>query len=105
MSMDLTLAAVDLGASSGRVMAARVGPGRLELDEAHRFPNRPVRTSGTLRWDVLGLYAGVLDGLRAAASWNTVLNGRCCSPLIRYSSSGPTAAWTAGTAASCRGSR
>ena len=63
---DLTLAAVDLGASSGRVMAARVGPGRLELDEAHRFPNRPVRTSGTLRWDVLGLYTGVLDGLRAA---------------------------------------
>jgi rhamnulokinase len=63
---ELTLAAVDLGASSGRVMAARVGPGRLELDEAHRFPNRPVRTSGTLRWDVLGLYAGVLDGLGAA---------------------------------------
>ena len=59
-------AAVDLGASSGRVMVARVGPDRLELDEAHRFPNRPVRTAGTLHWDVLGLYAGVLDGLRAA---------------------------------------
>jgi rhamnulokinase len=59
-------AAVDLGASSGRVMAARVGPGRLELTEAHRFPNRPVRTGATLHWDVLGLYAGVLDGLRAA---------------------------------------
>jgi rhamnulokinase len=61
-----TLAAVDLGASSGRVMAARVGPGTLELDEVHRFPNRPVRTSGTLHWDVLALYAGILDGLRAA---------------------------------------
>ncbi|WP_346618512.1 rhamnulokinase family protein [Blastococcus montanus] len=59
-------AAVDLGASSGRVMAARVGPGRLVLQEVHRFPNRPVRTAGTLHWDVLGLYAGVLDGLRAA---------------------------------------
>ncbi|MGY1592118.1 rhamnulokinase family protein [Geodermatophilus sp. SYSU D00708] len=59
-------AAVDLGASSGRVMAARVGPERLELTEAHRFPNRPVRLGGTLHWDVLGLYAGVLDGLRAA---------------------------------------
>jgi rhamnulokinase len=61
-----TFAAVDLGASSGRVMTARVGPGLLELAESHRFPNRPVRAGGTLHWDVLGLYQGVLDGLRAA---------------------------------------
>ncbi len=66
MSRELTLAAVDLGASSGRVMTARVAPGRLDLTEVHRFPNRPVRTAGTLQWDVLALYAGVLDGLRAA---------------------------------------
>jgi rhamnulokinase len=66
VSTELTLAAVDLGASSGRVMAARVGPERLDLHEVHRFPNRPVRTAGTLHWDVLGLYAGILDGLRAA---------------------------------------
>jgi rhamnulokinase len=61
-----TFAAVDLGASSGRVMVARVGADSLELTEAHRFANRPVRTAGRLHWDVLGLYAGVLDGLRAA---------------------------------------
>ncbi|WP_329557485.1 rhamnulokinase [Streptomyces sp. NBC_00696] len=59
-------AAVDLGASSGRVMVGRVGPDSLELAEAHRFPNRPVRTPEGLRWDILALYAGVLDGLRAA---------------------------------------
>ena len=64
--MTLSLAAVDLGASSGRVMAARVGPQQLELTEVHRFANRPVRTRGTLHWDVLSLYAGVVDGLRAA---------------------------------------
>lgn len=62
----LTFAAVDLGASSGRVMTVRAGPDVLELTEAHRFPNRPVRTGATLHWDVLSLYAGVLDGLRAA---------------------------------------
>jgi len=73
--MEQTLAAVDLGASSGRVMVARVGPGRLELAEAHRFPNRPVRTAGTLHWDVLGLYAGVLDGLRAAGRDHGRLDG------------------------------
>lgn len=62
-----TFAAVDLGASSGRVMAARVGPDRLELHEVNRFANRPVRTGGRLHWDVLSLYAGILDGLRACA--------------------------------------
>ncbi|GHD88218.1 carbohydrate kinase [Streptomyces naganishii JCM 4654] len=65
-------AAVDLGASSGRVMVGRVGPGSLELTEAHRFPNRPVRLPEGLRWDVLALYAGVLDGLRAAGEVDSV---------------------------------
>ena len=65
-------AAVDLGASSGRVMVGRVGPGTLELTEAHRFPNRPVRTPEGLRWDILALYAGVLDGLRAAGHVDSV---------------------------------
>jgi rhamnulokinase len=64
--MSNAFAAVDLGASSGRVMVARVGSDSVELTEAHRFPNRPVRTVGRLHWDVLSLYAGVLDGLRAA---------------------------------------
>jgi rhamnulokinase len=70
-----TFAAVDLGASSGRVMAAQVGPGRLDLTEVHRFPNRPVRTGGTLHWDVLALHAGVLDGLRAAGREHGRLDG------------------------------
>ncbi|MFJ6197382.1 rhamnulokinase family protein [Micromonospora sp. NPDC092111] len=60
------LAAVDLGGSTGRVMVARAGPGRLDLAEAHRFRNEPVRVAGTLHWDILALYRGVLDGLRAA---------------------------------------
>ncbi|NUT35626.1 MAG: rhamnulokinase [Hamadaea sp.] len=60
------VAAVDLGAASGRVMVADVGPDRLALTEAARFPNVPVEVAGTLQWDILGLYRGVLDGLRAA---------------------------------------
>lgn len=65
-------AAVDLGASSGRVMVGRVGPDTLELTEAHRFANRPLRLPEGLRWDVLSLYAGVLDGLRAAGQVDSV---------------------------------
>ncbi|GGS94616.1 carbohydrate kinase [Planobispora rosea] len=66
MTAALAVAAVDLGAASGRVMVGRLGPGRLELTEAHRFANEPVRLGVTLHWDVLALYAGVLRGLRTA---------------------------------------
>jgi rhamnulokinase len=60
-------AAVDLGASGGRVMLGRVGPSTLELSEAHRFGNQPVRLPDGLHWDVLRLYHEILRGLRAAA--------------------------------------
>ncbi|WP_175410464.1 rhamnulokinase family protein [Streptomyces sp. TRM64462] len=66
--MPSTFAAVDLGASSGRVILARVTPDTLEIEEVHRFPNRPVRVAGALHWDILALYRGVLDGLRAAGA-------------------------------------
>jgi rhamnulokinase len=64
---DVRVAAVDLGASSGRVMVGDVSAERLSLEEVHRFPNGPVRTRGTLHWDILRLYGDVLEGLRAAA--------------------------------------
>src|SRR3954462_6337574 len=61
-----TFAAVDLGASSGRVMVARVGSDRLDLQEAHRFPDRPGRTARRLAWGVLGRDPRGLEGPRAA---------------------------------------
>jgi rhamnulokinase len=68
-----TFAAVDLGASSGRVMVGRVTAGDgLEMAEAHRFANRPVRVDGTLYWDILALYQGVLDGLAKAGPVDAV---------------------------------
>jgi len=48
-----TFAAVDLGASSGRVMVGRVEPGSLALEQVNRFANEPVRVGGTLHWDIL----------------------------------------------------
>ncbi|TVT54996.1 rhamnulokinase [Amycolatopsis rhizosphaerae] len=62
----MRLAAVDLGATSGRVMAGSVGPGRLEVTEVHRFPNGGVRAGSTLYWDVLGIHREVLTGIRKA---------------------------------------
>jgi rhamnulokinase len=62
------VAAVDLGASGGRVIAGRVSASGVELHEVSRFPNEPVRAGGTLHWDILGLYRSVCSGLSAAAS-------------------------------------
>jgi rhamnulokinase len=59
-------AAADLGAESGRVVVGTVGDGGVTLDVVHRFANRPVRLPDGLRWNVLGLLDGVLEGLRAA---------------------------------------
>jgi rhamnulokinase len=64
--MNARVAAVDLGAASGRVIVGDVGPYSVSLEEAHRFVNRPVRVGGTLHWDVLSLYQDTLDGLRKA---------------------------------------
>lgn len=68
-------AAVDLGASSGRVIVGTVDGGRVALHEVNRFANGPVRVAGALHWDILGLYRGVLDGLRAADREAGTLSG------------------------------
>ena len=64
----LRLAAVDLGAESGRVLTGTIERDRLALDEVHRFPNTPVRIRGTLHWDVLRLWGDVTAGLRKAGA-------------------------------------
>lgn len=66
------VAAVDLGASSGRVMLAEVGPDVLELRELNRFWNGPVRVNGTLHWDVLQLYRSILEGLHLAGRLDSI---------------------------------
>src|SRR5258708_22451289 len=48
-------------------MLAQVGEGGVDLEEVHRFANRPVTVGGTLYWDLLSLWGGTLDGLRIAA--------------------------------------
>ncbi len=61
-----TVAAVDLGATSGRVIVGSVGPEQLETTTVARFPNDPVFAGDGLHWDILGLYGAALGGLREA---------------------------------------
>jgi len=58
--------ALDLGAESGRALVGAFDGDRLALDEAHRFPNRPVRLPSGLHWDVLALYAECRAGIAHA---------------------------------------
>lgn len=60
-------AAVDIGASSGRVILGRVSGSDVTLETVHRFPNGVVELDGGLRWDFDALFAEVLTGLAAAA--------------------------------------
>lgn len=65
--MAFAAVAVDLGATSGRVLLGRVGADELAVEEVARFANGGVRLPDGLHWDILGLYSQVLAGLRAAA--------------------------------------
>lgn len=62
-----TVAAVDLGATSGRVMLGHVADGVLRLQPVSRFLNTPVRTRDGLHWNILELYRNVVEGLATAA--------------------------------------
>lgn len=59
--------AIDLGATSGRVMLGRFDGERLAVEELHRFENPVIEVLGSLHWDVLRLFWDLQQGLRAAA--------------------------------------
>jgi rhamnulokinase len=58
---------IDIGAESGRVMAGLWDGKRIELQELHRFPNGGLFMNEGLRWNVLGLWAEIQNGLSIAA--------------------------------------
>ena len=76
MKHTLNLAAIDLGAESGRVMWAALDDRTLRLEEAYRFPNVPVRVLDSLHWDPLRLFAEIKHGLGLCAKrGGAALNG------------------------------
>src|ERR1051325_4546643 len=58
---------IDIGAESGRVMAGVWDGAKIQLQELHRFPNGGVMLGDSLRWNTLGLWSEIQNGLAIAA--------------------------------------
>lgn len=63
MTTSPLVAAIDLGATSGRVITGQLRDGRLESTLVHRFSNDPVALGDGLHWNLVGLYDHALSGI------------------------------------------
>lgn len=68
MPATTNILAVDLGASSGRVLLGRWDGARFSLGEVHRFPNRQVAIGTHQYWNILGLWNEICAGLARYAA-------------------------------------
>lgn len=59
--------AIDLGATSGRVILATINGGKIEMEEVHRFPDTIIQMQGHFYWDLPAIYKSVIEGLRKVA--------------------------------------
>lgn len=59
--------AIDLGASSGRVIAAELRGDQFQLHDVHRFANAPIPVGHRLHWNLLQLWQEIEHGLTLAA--------------------------------------
>jgi rhamnulokinase len=67
MAVEQEYLALDLGATSGRACLGRFDGNRIQVREAHRFPNGPVESKGSLRWDFPALMVEIEAALQKAA--------------------------------------
>lgn len=75
--MSASVVAVDLGATSGRVIVGQVGSNGVSHQVIHRFPNGPVNHSDGIHWDVRRLFSEVVKGLQMVSGqgWQPVSVG------------------------------
>ena len=59
--------AVDIGASSGRLILGHREEGKMILEEVHRFGNGMEMQNGHLTWDVDQLFAEIITGMKKCA--------------------------------------
>lgn len=61
-------AAVDLGATSGRVILATIAEGKISMEEIHRFADPIIQMQGHFYWDFPAIYKSVVEGLAKIAA-------------------------------------
>ncbi len=65
MSRKVYLAA-DVGAGSGRVLAAVFEDRKIRFEEIRRFDNQPISLNGSLRWQITRIFSEVKQGIQEA---------------------------------------
>lgn len=60
-------AAIDLGATSGRVILATINGNSINLEEIHRFADPIVQMQGHFYWDLPAIYQSLISGLAKIA--------------------------------------
>lgn len=66
-------AAIDLGATSGRVILATLCDGKIAMEEIHRFADPIIEMQGHFYWDFPAIYKSVIEGLSKIASQGVVI--------------------------------
>ena len=61
-------AAIDLGATSGRVILATLAEGKISMEEIHRFADPIIQMQGHFYWDFPAIYKSVVEGLAKIAA-------------------------------------
>ena len=56
--------ALDLGGSGGKFLSGSFDGRKIRVKEIHRFENAPAEIGGHLYWNIPGIFANLLDGLR-----------------------------------------
>lgn len=70
--------ACDLGADSGRLILGTLQDNQLAMEEIHRFPNVPIKSSGSIHWDIDALWRQFQEGLAKVPSTARPIHGISC---------------------------
>ncbi|MCU6768380.1 rhamnulokinase [Barnesiella propionica] len=61
---ETNILAIDLGATSGRAILARLSGNDLHMQEISRFPNKILEISGRFYWNIYSLYEEIIKAIR-----------------------------------------
>ena len=92
-------AAVDMGASSGRLILGHMENGKIELEEIHRFENGMVKKDGELCWEFDRIFKEIVTGLKKCKEIGKIPVSMGVDTWCRSQRAGrcPRRCWSAGS--------